>query len=410
MGRVVMPPIQATAEPAKAALPATPDGEQPPAAAAQSTGLKPVTVAARDERSKEEQARALLQGEPSKEAAPDESENASIDAHFDPETDELLPIGDDGSSDGKSQMEDGKSGEAEAETQGAQPAGEAEAESETGEDEEEPGEDKARGRRIRVRREALSDRDFAILTLAKDKRITFAEAEAQLFGGPESGGRRPENSETQALAQAARAEPTAAELSTKLGQLREAREQARMAMDDRKADEINDQIIEVRDHLKEVHRAEQARAQNERQTAEQRYRAAETAAITRVTEVYPDADTKGSRLNEAMQARAAEYQREHPVFFSNPKWPIALAAEVAVELGIAPRLQTGAAPAPKGGPLPVPKKITRPVISPASGHETAAVVNPEAALKARLDSARKERNLDEAKAVLRELTALASKR
>jgi len=90
MGRVVMPPIQATAEPAKAALPATPDGEQPPAAAAQSTGLKPVTVAARDERSKEEQARALLQGEPPKEAAPDESENASIDAHFDPETDELL--------------------------------------------------------------------------------------------------------------------------------------------------------------------------------------------------------------------------------------------------------------------------------------------------------------------------------
>jgi len=109
MGRVVMPPIQATAEPAKAALPATPDGEQPPAAAAQSTGLKPVTVAARDERSKEEQARALLQGEPPKEAAPDESENASIDAHFDPETDEFLEA-----EPGKSEMGDWRAGSPQA--------------------------------------------------------------------------------------------------------------------------------------------------------------------------------------------------------------------------------------------------------------------------------------------------------
>ena len=52
------------------------------------------------------------------------------------------------------------------------------------------------GKRIRIRRDSLSDRDFAILTLAKEKRLSFSEAERQLFGGgdnePASGEAAPE--------------------------------------------------------------------------------------------------------------------------------------------------------------------------------------------------------------------------
>jgi hypothetical protein len=402
-----MPPlVENPPTPAQAVTNQPADGETPPNAPA-----TPVAEAGkRDDPTKEEKARALLKGEPPKDAAPDLSEEASIDAHFDPETDEFLddePTG--------TRPESGDRRPESEEAQGETPAPEAaqrpasDDENEDDDDRKDAGEDK-QARRIRVKRDALSDRDFAILTLAKDKKITFAEAEAQLFGkaAPGDGG--------DGAAPPSRdggSESAAQQINARIGMLRTAREKARESMDDRTADQLSDQIVELRDQLKEVHRFEAARAQNEKQLASQRYADAETLAINRASDLYPDARTAGSKLNEAMQAKATSLQTEDPRFFENPKWPLLLAVETATELGIAAKVKgpmpdpANAKPAAKVIPLAIPKKTNRPVPSPAPGTATSAKNNTEAALREQLKVATSNRDVEGIRAVIRKLSASA---
>jgi len=385
--------ITTTPTPAQAVTHQPADGAQPP--------IKQATpVAQQDEQTREEKARALLKGEPPKDAEPDFSEEASIDAHFDLETDDLLPIPESG--DRRPESSEAVADSPADET----PAAEAEAEED---EDEEPDGGVGKARRIRIKRDALSDRDFAILTLAKDKKMTFAEAEEQLFGKT-----TPREEDAVPHSRDAK-EPSAQELSNQIGALRAAREKARDDLDDDRADQLNDQIADLRERLREAHRIEAARSQNQMQIASQRYATMEAASINRVTELYPEANTKGSRLHEAMQAKAESFQAEDPAFFQNPKWPLHLAVETATELGIAALVKgeikgspaPAARPAPKAAPLVIPKKTIRPIPMPAPGSATSARNNhnTEAALREELKVATSNRDVEGIRSVMRKLTA-----
>jgi hypothetical protein len=381
-----MPPlVENTAAPAEAVTHQPAEGEQPPIEQA-------TPVAQRDEPTKEEKARALLQGDPPKDAKPDPNdEQAMLDAQFDPETGELLD-------EDPAATQEEQPAEAEGEETPAEDSESPEAEA--GEEDEEPDGGDRKARRIRIKRDSLSDRDFAILTLSKDKRISFEEAALQLFGDA------PRKEELAQPEAAARNHPTAQQIVETMNALRAQRDAASNNFEVGRVNALNDQITELRDLLTHAKGAGDAQAQNQRQIASQKYATAETAAIHRVTELYPEASSAGSKLNDAMQAKAADYRKQEPQFFQNPKWPMLLAVETATELGIAAKVKGQAGkPALKAAPLVIPKKTTRPAPTPAPGTATGARTNTEAALRDELSAAKANRDVEGIKAVMRKLTA-----
>lgn len=390
-----MPPTEAPAAPAQAALPAKPDGEQPPAAAA--------TPVAKDERSKEERARALLQGEPPKDAAPDLSEEASIDSMFDPETGELIEDEPEPSGEQPTAEE-----QAEAERLALEAAEtpEAKAEREEQEEQQRLAEEKKKGepKRIRINREKMGDRDFAIIRLMDDQGISYHDAEKRLFGDTVPKPAEP----------APAAEPSKVDtITAKIAEVMAQRDEAAESMDAKKANKFNDQLIDLQLELRDVKHAEQSRVQIEQQTTQQRFETAEASAIARAAELYPEATTKGSALMEALNAKATALHAEDPGFFKNPKWPLTLAVDTATELGIAAKVKGEAekpAPAKPAAQIIVPKKTVRPAPAQAPGTATSTPTNTEATLRAELAEATKNRDVEGIRNVLRKATDAHNKR
>ena len=185
----LQPPAQAAANP-----PA--DGAQPPLGHAGETAQTTQATQANAAFAREENARTVLRGDA---AAPESAEQTrqaglerqrEIDAQFDPETGELLDEDPLTITESENPKPESETPPAPAENavessneENQEAAAETDPKSEDGADDEA---EKGRGKRIRIRRDSLSDRDFAILTLAREKRLSFADAERQLFGGSEN--------------------------------------------------------------------------------------------------------------------------------------------------------------------------------------------------------------------------------
>ena len=419
---ILQPPAQAAANP-----PA--DGAQPPLGQTAQAAQADIAFA------REENARTVLRGEAGESESAEQTRRAGIerqqeiDAQFDPETGELLdedPLSRPESGDRRPERD--SAGEAPGEDAGEElwesgieenqdAAADKDPESETGAEDEA---EKGRGKRIRIRRDSLSDRDFAILTLAKEKRVSFADAERQLFGSNESepaadaahGGKVEQAScllpaaseEAAASPSGANAAPTSARISEQIAALRAERDAATEANDGRQVNRLNDRLADLRDTLYEARQAEAAQRAAAQEKARMRYATVETGAIHRAAELFPDAQVAGSELNEVMKAKAASLRKQDPAYFENPRWPILLTVETAATLGISPKGKP--APAQEAAPAaPVPpRKATRPAPAPAPGSATSASqLNSESALRAELKAATASRDVDGIKLVMRKI-------
>lgn len=361
-----MPTATLEREPAEAAPVETKTGEQPSES----------HTATAETQTKEEKARSLLKGEPPKDAPRDESENASIDADIDPETGELF--------------EEEPPAETPAEKT---PASEVEVETET-EEEQEQEEDKGAPKRIRIRSDKLSPRDFAIIRLADEKGITLAESETLLYGDTQPKATKPAEAVSQA--------PTVADLEAKIAEATAAKAKARETMDLDALDRLNEEIVDLKFQVRETKAEIDGRERTRKTEAVNKYLAAETEATNAMIGLFPDANKEGTPLFVALQEEAAKLRQDDPAFFHRPNWPKTLIFETAAALGIAPVIK-GKVETAKPILAP-PKKVTRPAITPAPGTATGAPTNTEAALKERLDTARKNRDVEGIKAVMREET------
>lgn len=254
-------------------------------------------------------------------------------------------------------------------------------------------------KRIRIRRDKMSDRDFAIIRLMDDQGISYRDAEKRLYGDTIEKPVEPAKAVPQA--------PTVAELETKLAEARTKREKAAEAMDIPEVNKINDEISDLRESIRDTKNAQASQQQTAQQKANAEYAEAETAALGKIIERYEDANTPGTPLFEEVQKRASALQKSDPSFFRNPRWAISLVTEVATDLDIAPKLKTETAKVEKPV-LAAPKKVTRPAISPAPGSSTSAATaqNTEAALRTKLQGAKTP---EQVKAVFREIDALGKK-
>lgn len=337
---------------------------------------------------KEQAARAALRGEVP--AAVHDPED--INNQFDPETGELLDEDpnapaeaavDEQVHDEPVETEEQKADREEAE----EAAREAEAKK------------KGEPKRIRVNRDNLSDRDFAIVRLADDQKISFAEAEKRLFGDSKP-----------AEATAADAQATTTSVESRIAQVKTALEAAAETMDTKAMLKLGEELGELKDQLKDLKSAENSRQQSEKQTKLEKFSTAEKGSINRAIELYPDANRDGSALHKALNEKKEDLLKSDPEFFANPRWPLLLITDVASELGIGAAPKGGTKPPPPAAPpLVVPKKPTRPIV-PAEGTATsAASSNPEVALAAELKAATASRDVNAIKAVMRKIDAARKK-
>lgn len=361
-----------------------PETETAPASAVQTVadGVTPPTQApAKADAMTDESARAILRGESAKvtETPPEENDD------YDPETGDLKDPTESG--DTPTKEEEAETPEAKAERE------EAEAKKQADEETKE----KTEPKRIRINRDKVGARDFAIIREMEAQGITYAEAEKNLYGDTVPKPKEETKAKTDPIA----------EITAKIEAAKAAKVTARTAMDLDKLDTLNDEITDLREQLRDAKEDIRTRETSEKQTAAQQYKAAETASIERVVGMYPDANTEGSPHFLAMQERAAEIRKTDPAFFDRPGWPLTLAVEIATELGIAPALKGAAKVDPKAKVEPVvPKKVVRAAPSPAPGSSTGVPTDQKAVVKAKIEATQGTSDIGAARETLRAALAL----
>lgn len=249
-----------------------------------------------------------------------------------------------------------------------------------------------------------SDAERAIMLLADEEGISLAQASQRLGIKLEA-----------APAAEAEVQPepvkTTAQIDAEIAALKAERAEAKSRFDDDAKDAATEKIEEL------ILQRQNAREREVEQTVQQRTSQAKfdqgvTESLARVTEAYPDATTEGTDLNLAVQAETDRQFRETPeTFKKNPKWPLAIVAQVALEMGIAPKAKAPvakpaatvapkvalkpAAPTKRATPIPSPGSVTAPTQS-----------NPLADLSKQLADAQAKNSLKEIESVTAKIFAL----
>lgn len=364
-----MPEITPSA-PVDSAPSAATNGEQPSETPAKQAPTQ-------DTRTPEERARAILKGE----IPADDKSGPAEDA---PSGDGFEYVDDPGEEPTPTETETAtETAEAKAEREEAEEAArEAEAEAKRKE--------KGEPKKIRINRDRMNDRDFAIIRLMDDQGISYRDAEKRLF---------PETAKVEESVKSTPKGPTVDEITAKITEKRTERRAASDLMDIGKVNDLNDEIsdlIRSRDKL-------EARIETERERAQQsrahQYQAEEKESIDSLVEMFPGANTQGDALFEAMRTDASSRKADDPLFAS-PDWPIILGVKIARKIGYKnPEVAKPVVKAPV-----VPKKPSSPAtITPSTGNMTGVPIDKTAVLQARLAKAKSTNDGDEAKAVLREL-------
>lgn len=254
-----------------------------------------------------------------------------------------------------------------------------------------PKDDSGKGKQFRHR--ARDDKEEAFLALLKNGKSVPEATEAVYGKGAaaptqEQQEQTPEAKDPVALArqevEAIEAELTEAEASYDVEKTKELRGKLRTA--ERK-------LVTVE------FKAEQA-VERTQQTAADAHVAAVESSMDRAAALFPDVVKEGTPLYEAVEDRIAEKKRSNPEFFKDPKWPITLVAEQALELNLPAAKAAPAKPAPpvppKAAAPKVTPKVTRPVaIAPSSSGRAGSEVTPPDEVD--LDHAAEEAKRDPAK-------------
>lgn len=259
-----------------------------------------------------------------------------------------------------------------------------------------------------------SDRERAILQLSGDEGISLAAAEKRLYGGLTA------DKTADAEKVDAVKEPTVAELTAQIaeaeGEYEKALESfvnADIIKANRKVQELREQRVEAKQRAREEAQA----AQRQTETSAQTFERQQTESMGEAEKVFsplmegPHRATLTKAINEA-------FANGDPVTKSS-KWPMRIAAEVALSLGIAPKLAEAAPakgatkpaeaatpatkPAPKVAPA-APLKRAVPLLSP--GNVGGGSPSAAQTISQRIQAAKASNDLPALKLLMREATKL----
>lgn len=148
-------------------------------------------------------------------------------------------------------------------------------------------------------------------------------------------------------------------IEARIAELREQRKQARELLDMEKADDLDDQIVEMRFQLQQAKSTFEQSQSVAQQRQESEFNEQWDNAAARAESLYPDLLAEGSDAFDRMaEMDAALKESDDPRYYAADK-PLRLAQMVAAERNIAPKA--------KHSPRSTKRSVNKPVLSPASG-------------------------------------------